>query len=54
MCSRVICGTCRKYTWSGCGEHVEDALYGLADDQICKCDSPMNASGFFSRLFGGK
>jgi len=37
MCSRVTCQTCKKYTWSGCGEHIDDALAGLSEDQICKC-----------------
>lgn len=56
MCSRVTCGTCKKYTWSGCGEHVEEALYGLSESQICQCDSTPSApsGGFFSKLFGGK
>ncbi|NDG10146.1 MAG: hypothetical protein EB112_05605, partial [Actinobacteria bacterium] len=29
MCSRVICRNCGKYTWSGCGEHIDSALEGL-------------------------
>lgn len=37
MCSRVVCNTCKKYTWSGCGGHIDDALAGLTEDQICKC-----------------
>jgi hypothetical protein len=37
MCSRVICNTCKKYTWSGCGGHIEEALAGVPQDQICKC-----------------
>ena len=53
MCSRVVCGTCKKYTWSGCGQHVDEALYGLSENQICKCDSAGQSSGgFFSKLFG--
>ena len=55
MCSRVVCSTCKKYTWSGCGEHIDDALYGLTESQICTCDSSAPSSGgFFSKLFGGK
>jgi len=55
MCSRVVCSTCKKYTWSGCGQHVDEALYGLTESQICTCDSSAPSSGgFFSRLFGGK
>ena len=54
MCSRVRCGTCNKFTWSGCGEHVEEALYGVPENQICSCSFSNESSkgGFFSRLFG--
>lgn len=59
MCSRVTCSKCKKYTWSGCGQHVEEALYGLSDSQICKCDGAAastgaSSGGFFAKLFGGK
>ena len=37
MCSRVICQICKKYTWSGCGQHIDDALAGVPDDQRCTC-----------------
>ncbi|CAB4776448.1 unannotated protein [freshwater metagenome] len=37
MCSRVVCSVCKKYTWSGCGEHVEEALFGVSEDDRCKC-----------------
>ena len=44
MCSSVTCDSCKKYTWSGCGEHVTEALQGLSDDQICKCQITMAKS----------
>jgi len=37
MCSRVTCQQCKKYTWSGCGQHIDEALAGVPDEQICKC-----------------
>jgi hypothetical protein len=37
MCSRVNCHICNKATWSGCGEHVEEALAGVAEADRCKC-----------------
>jgi hypothetical protein len=37
MCSRVTCNICNKATWSGCGEHVEEALAGVAEADRCKC-----------------
>jgi len=30
---------CSKFTWSGCGEHIEEALQGVAADQRCTCDN---------------
>ena len=29
MCRAVICKTCQKPTWAGCGQHVEQALAGV-------------------------
>jgi len=37
MCSAVRCDKCGKATWSGCGQHIEEALAGYKDDQKCKC-----------------
>ena len=37
MCIRVVCPKCKKYTYSGCGKHIKEALKGLPVDQICKC-----------------
>lgn len=55
MCSAVVCKTCKKYTWSGCGQHVEEALYGIPKEQLCSCDAPTSTSGgFFAKLFGGQ
>jgi hypothetical protein len=39
MCQRITCEVCKKFTWTGCGEHVEQALAGLTEDQICQCNS---------------
>lgn len=37
MCQRVVCPKCKKFTYSGCGNHIQEALKGLTADQICKC-----------------
>ena len=37
MCYKVTCATCGKYTWSGCGMHVQQALSGVPPTQICQC-----------------
>ena len=58
MCSRVTCNQCHKFTWSGCGEHIEQALAGVAVEDRCSCDAPTKGSAgetgdeIFSRLFG--
>jgi hypothetical protein len=36
MCSKVSCRKCGKPTWSGCGQHIEEALYGIAEADRCK------------------
>ncbi|MFT4279775.1 hypothetical protein [Microbacterium sp.] len=37
MCSRVTCTACGKATWTGCGQHVEEALRGVPDEDRCAC-----------------
>ena len=35
MCYTIACSTCGKTTWDGCGQHVEEALQGIPDAQLC-------------------
>ena len=35
MCVRVTCDECGKATWGGCGQHVEEALAGVAVADRC-------------------
>jgi len=37
MCTRITCSSCNKESWEGCGEHVEEALYGVPDSERCQC-----------------
>lgn len=37
MCRRVTCPKCKKFTYAGCGNHIQEALKGLTKDQICQC-----------------
>jgi hypothetical protein len=37
MCSKITCSKCNKATWTGCGEHIEDALKGVFEEDRCKC-----------------
>jgi hypothetical protein len=56
MCHRTTCRTCHKPTWSGCGNHIEQALAGVPKGERCTCrENPperASAGGFFSRLRG--
>jgi hypothetical protein len=59
MCSKTNCKQCGKATWSGCGNHIEQALAGVPQNQRCTCreDGTLtNASrgGLLARLFGKK
>ena len=52
MCSKVICRQCKKPTWSGCGEHIEEALFGIAEADRCQGhEGQVQKSGIFSKLF---
>ena len=35
MCSKVICPTCHKVTYAGCGQHIDGVVAGLKPEQIC-------------------
>ena len=39
MCSKVVCKNCHKFTWSGCGEHIEEALHGIPEADRCACEN---------------
>ena len=55
MCSQATCRKCGKATWSGCGNHIEEALAGVPKSQRCEGhrNDPVEpkAPGFFSKLF---
>ncbi|MGC3953457.1 MAG: hypothetical protein QM804_04255 [Propionicimonas sp.] len=36
MCSPITCTVCGKTTWTGCGQHIEQALAGVPDEQRCQ------------------
>lgn len=53
MCSKVTCKVCKKFTWSGCGEHIDQALAGVPNDQICEGHPGMvSKPGLLAKLFG--
>lgn len=51
MCRRVTCRTCGKPTWTGCGQHVEQALQGVPKNERCPGHENEPSTGLLSRLF---
>ncbi len=46
MCSPAVCDRCKKITWTGCGEHVEQALAGVPPENRCTCPlEPASTAG---------
>ncbi len=35
MCFRVTCDQCGKESWDGCGGHIEEALFGVPEQDRC-------------------
>lgn len=51
MCQKVKCSRCEKPTWSGCGQHIEQALAGVPPEKRCTCPPQ---KGLIDRLFSKK
>ena len=46
MCSPAVCDRCKKITWTGCGQHVEQALAGVPPENRCTCPlEPASTAG---------
>lgn len=61
MCRAVACPKCNKTTWTGCGNHVDQVMAGIAPANRCKCNPQTTAdaraakpAGFLSSLFEGR
>ena len=55
MCRATTCRICGKRTWTGCGEHVDEALRGVPAADRCpghEQDETPQPSGFISRVLG--
>lgn len=37
MCMAVVCPSCNKPTYRGCGAHIEQVLAHVPKDERCKC-----------------
>lgn len=58
MCRAVTCKRCGKTTWAGCGQHVDDVMKNVPNQDRCTCADQQASSaqgqggGVFGRLFG--
>lgn len=54
MCYPVKCDQCGKTGWGGCGEHVDQVMAGVPQNQRCTCEpaAPAAGGGLFRSLFG--
>jgi hypothetical protein len=57
MCRPKTCRVCRKATWTGCGQHVQQVMARFPQDERCTCTEEDRAAArsgsFWSRLLGG-
>jgi hypothetical protein len=49
MCTLIQCRRCGKPTWVGCGQHVEQVMAGIPNDERCTCPRPKS---LLDRLLG--
>ena len=53
MCRPVVCKTCGRTTWAGCGMHVDQVLAGVpAADRCQGHPRAERRGGFLARLLG--
>ncbi|HSD90844.1 MAG TPA: hypothetical protein VLB44_25140 [Kofleriaceae bacterium] len=45
MCRAVVCRTCQRPTWAGCGAHVEQVLGHVPPAQRCQCSAAEKDTG---------
>ncbi|KAI4330326.1 hypothetical protein MLD38_028624 [Melastoma candidum] len=39
MCYKVECKKCGKYTWAGCGKHLNSVYSSIEKGKHCMCSS---------------
>ncbi|MFN8015432.1 MAG: hypothetical protein U0R17_02335 [Acidimicrobiia bacterium] len=49
MCRAIKCKKCGKVTWSGCGQHVDQVMAGVSEDDKCKCDHSAAKKSWLSK-----
>lgn len=38
MCSLIICHSCKKYSFSGCGQHLSILFANKKPEELCLCN----------------
>ncbi len=53
MCRPATCSICGKTTWAGCGQHVDQVMAGVPNDQRCPGhDDGATGGSFLDRVLG--
>lgn len=52
MCRAIICRSCGKTTWAGCGQHVDQVLAGVEPADRCPGHPQHQRRGLLGRLLG--
>ena len=55
MCRAVTCKKCGKTTWAGCGQHVDQVMRNVPQQQRCaghENDPATGGGSLLKRLFG--
>jgi hypothetical protein len=56
MCRQVSCKLCKKTTWAGCGQHVDQVMKGVPRSERCACTANDKEAArkktLFGRIFG--
>jgi len=52
MCRPVVCKTCGKTTWAGCGQHVPQVRSMVPASQWCNGHDDQPKKGLLGRLLG--
>ncbi len=50
MCRAVMCRTCKKITWTGCGQHVAGVMAGVPAEDRCAGHEKEPGRGFWKNL----
>ncbi|MCC6437350.1 MAG: hypothetical protein IT196_20140 [Acidimicrobiales bacterium] len=53
MCKKIVCSSCGRPSWAGCGAHVEQVLGDVAPADRCRCNAKGTAAAKATVKGGG-